>query len=302
MSKYNVHGGHAAAGEKYCGAVGLLDESRENRLIANEIIRLLQEEGHTVYNCTVDSGTSQKDVLEKICGKCNEHDVAFDISIHLNSGRNDSSGDGSVGGFEILVTDIGSGKGEVAGRIRANMKALGFTDRGTKTDKNLYFLNHTKAAALLLEICFVDDKDDYDLYNKVGYKAVAGAIVKGILNKSGLSGVIPDGLADLPSDDGNWYYYRDGKIAAGVTTVAKNKNGWFYVKNGKVDFDYTGIARNENGWWRIENGKVNFGFTGIVSNENGSWYLKDGKVDFGYTGRLHLAGIDVQVKEGKVQA
>lgn len=90
-----------------------------------------------------------------------------------------------------------------------------------------------------------------------------------------------DGLSDTKASDGNWYYYKNGKIAANVTTVAKNKNGWFYVKNGKVDFSYTGVAKNSNGWWRIEKGKVNFDFTGFAENHNGWWYLKDGKVDFG---------------------
>ncbi|WP_296117157.1 hypothetical protein [uncultured Eubacterium sp.] len=115
-----------------------------------------------------------------------------------------------------------------------------------------------------------------------------------------------DGLANQKAADGNWYYYKDGKIATDVTTVAKNKNGWWYVKNGKVDFtantvaknqngwwkivngkvdfNYTGIAKNQNGWWRIVNGKVDFNCNSVEKNENGWWKLVNGKVDFGYTG------------------
>lgn len=129
---------------------------------------------------------------------------------------------------------------------------------------------------------------------------------------------IPDGLSDSAAADGNWYYYRNGKIATDVTTVAKNKNGWWYVKKGKVDFSYTGIAKNENGWWRIvkgkvdftcnsveknengwwklKGGKVDFDFNGIAQNANGIWYIKNGKVDFGYTGNA-----TVKVVGGKVQ-
>lgn len=184
MSKYNVHGGHNPSGKIACGAKGLLDESKEDRLIANEIIRLLKLNGHTAYNCTVSNGKSQRDVLVKICTKCNAHIVKYDISVHLNSGRNDKKGDKKVGGFEVWVTGTGNGKGTVASRIRKNMKALGFTDRGTKKTSGLYYLNHTKNSALLLEICFVDDKDDYLLYKKVGYKKVAQAVVKGLLNKN----------------------------------------------------------------------------------------------------------------------
>lgn len=183
MAKYNIHAGHNPAGKVACGAVSLLDESNENRKITKEMIRLLELNGQTAYNCTVSNGASASDVLKKIVSKCNAHDVDYDISIHLNSGRADKKGDGSVGGFEVLVTDTGKGKGEIAERMRANMKELGFKDRGTKIRNNLYVLNKTTSPALLPEICFVDDKDDYDLYQKVGYKAIAEALVKAILDK-----------------------------------------------------------------------------------------------------------------------
>lgn len=188
MEKYNVHAGHAASGKKYCGAVSLLNESKENRLIAKEIISLLKAAGNTVYDCTVDSGSSQANVLSKIAKKCNAHAVDFDFSIHLNSGRKDKKGDKKIGGFEVWLTDTGKGKGDLASRIRKEMKALGFTDRGTKKTSGLYILNHTKAPALLLEICFVDDKDDYNLYKEVGYKRIAQAVVTGITGKTVSSG------------------------------------------------------------------------------------------------------------------
>ena len=60
------------------------------------------------------------------------------------------------------------------------MKKLGFTNRGIKTTGGLYYLNHTINKAILIEVCFVDDKDDYDLYKKAGYKQIAKAIADGI--------------------------------------------------------------------------------------------------------------------------
>ena len=93
-----------------------------------------------------------------------------------------------------------------------------------------------------------------------------------------------DGLSDVRNEDGNWYYYKNGKIATDVTTVAKNVNGWWYVKNGKVDFKANTVAKNENGWWKITNGKVDFKANTVAKNENGWWKITNGKVDFGYTG------------------
>ncbi len=99
----NVHGGHNPAGKTACGAVGLLDESREDRIVKDIVIERLKELGHTVYDCTVDNGTSQNDVLKKIVAKCNSHDVDLDVSIHFNSGRDDYSGDGKNGGTEVWL-------------------------------------------------------------------------------------------------------------------------------------------------------------------------------------------------------
>lgn len=319
----NVHAGHNPAGRIACGAVGLLDESKENRLVKNELIKYLKQGGVTVYDCTEDNGTSQSDVLKKIVAKCNAHTVDFDFSLHLNSGRNDYNGDGKQAGTEIHISADNKGKRAVAQRILDRMKAIGFnTSRGIKIRNDLYVLNHTKAPAILIEICFVDDRDDYNQYMKVGYKAVAKAIAEGIMNKT-ISDGIKDGLADQKASDGNWYYYRNGSIAADVTTVAQNKNGWWYVKNGKVDFsantvaknnngwwhivngkvDFNSntVAKNENGWWKIVNGKVDFTFNGLAQNQNGWWYLKDGKVDFDYTGLAKNNNGIWYVEDGKVQ-
>ena len=38
MAAISVHAGHNPAGKVACGAAGLLDESRENRLIVEEVI------------------------------------------------------------------------------------------------------------------------------------------------------------------------------------------------------------------------------------------------------------------------
>ena len=43
MAIYNVHGGHNPAGRVACGAVGLLDESKEDRLITFELINYLRK-------------------------------------------------------------------------------------------------------------------------------------------------------------------------------------------------------------------------------------------------------------------
>ena len=213
MGTYNVHAGHCPQGQGASGAVGILQESVEDRIVKNEVIRLLRAEGNTVYDCTCDENTTKTGCLNKIIAKCNAHKVDGDYSIHLNSGRNDYHGDTKTGGVEVIIYD--TGMREIAERIAKNIaEEFGYTLRsdstspcpGVKIDKGLRVLNSTKAPAGLIECCFVDDADDAKVWDA---KRCAKAIVEGILNKkistTGGSGVntvrrIKPGTAYLNED------------------------------------------------------------------------------------------------------
>lgn len=176
----NVHAGHAAIGGGAIGAVGILNESVEDRKVKDAVIKYLKQAGCTVYDCTVDKGT-QKQVLDGIVKKCNAHKADLDVSIHLNSGANDKKGNGASTGVECYVYSKASKAYDEAERICANISALGYRNRGVKVKNTLAVLKNTKAPAVLVECCFVDDKDDADRWNA---DAVGKAIAGGILNKS----------------------------------------------------------------------------------------------------------------------
>ncbi len=172
MAKYNVHGGH---NRKVPGASGILDEVTEDRKVKNAVIKYLKAQGHTVYDCTDDAGTTQGKNLANIVAKCNAHTVDLDISIHLNAGGGT--------GCEVYYT---SSKGKTyAGKVSAAVaSALGIKDRGAKESDTLYVLNHTTAPAILVECCFVDSKTDKSKWNvdkcaKAIVEAVTGKAVSG---------------------------------------------------------------------------------------------------------------------------
>lgn len=178
--KINVHAGHNPDGKVACGAVGIIQESTEARKVKNEVISQLKQLGHTVYDCTCDNGTSQANVLTKIVDACNAHTVDLDVSIHFNAGSSDKSGNGKTTGTEVYVYSTTSKAKTYAEKICAAIAALGFANRGVKISTSLYFLKKTNAPAMLIECCFVDDKDDVQSYN---YKSMASAIVYGITGK-----------------------------------------------------------------------------------------------------------------------
>lgn len=182
MAKYNVHAGHCPQGKGASGAVGFLKESVEDRAVKKEVVRLLKKQGHTVYDCTCDTKETPSGCLDKIVSKCNKHSVKRDVSIHLNSGRNDQKGDGATGGVEVYVYSKSSEAYDDADQICKEIsKALGITNRGVKVSTKLRVLRTTKSPALLIECCFVDDKDDYMHWNA---GKCAAAIVKGLTGKS----------------------------------------------------------------------------------------------------------------------
>ena len=188
INTLNTHAGHDAQGKGASGACAKLDnigwvyESVEDRKVKDEVNRLLREEEKIVYDCTVDSAGTQAKNLKQIVTKCNAHNVDLDVSIHFNSGRDDEKGDGDNAGVEVYCYDEETK--DIANRICNNISKLGFDNRGVKFKKDYYVLRNTKAPAILIECCFIDDKDDVLIYKKVGYKAIAKAIVEGILNKN----------------------------------------------------------------------------------------------------------------------
>lgn len=196
--RINIHAGHNPEGKVACGARGILDESRENRIVKNKVIQLLRAAGHDVLDCTVDDGVSQGDVLRRIVEKCNSRIADLDLSIHFNSGRNDYVGDGSIGGTEVFLYNISESNKTaiIYGKsIVEKIGDLGFRIRDdaipdhVKTDSQLYVLRNTKAPAVLIECCFVDDKDDAELYDA---DKMAQAIADGVIAIAGSSAPVQE--------------------------------------------------------------------------------------------------------------
>ncbi|MEA4972894.1 MAG: N-acetylmuramoyl-L-alanine amidase [Candidatus Metalachnospira sp.] len=173
----NVHAGHNPDGMVACGAIGLIKESTEARAVKDKLISSLRACGNTVYDCTCDDGTSKNDVLKKIVAKCNSHAADLDLSIHFNSGVDDEDGNGCSTGTEVLVYSKSGVIAEYAKSVCDRIAALGFKNRGVKVRTDLYVLNSTKAPAMLVECCFVDDKDDVKLYSA---DKMAMAIAEGL--------------------------------------------------------------------------------------------------------------------------
>ena len=198
MGVYNVHGGHNFI---VTGAKGLLDETAEDRKVTARVISALRSAGHTVYDCTDDSGRTQGQNLANIVAKCNAHPVDLNISNHLNAG----------GGTGVEVWCYNEKTKDIAAAICASVStALGIPNRGVKYSKNLYVLRKTAGSAILVECCFVDNQNDASHWNadKCGdaiASAIAGKTVAGTTSAGSAPAPTPTPAPSGPS-------YRTGTV------------------------------------------------------------------------------------------
>ncbi|WP_332933915.1 N-acetylmuramoyl-L-alanine amidase [Clostridioides difficile] len=165
--------GHTLIG-KGTGAVGYINESKETRILNDLIVKWLKIGGATVYTGRVDESSNH---LTDQCAIANKQETDLAVQIHFNSNATTST---PVGTETIYKTNNGKTYAE---RVNTRLATV-FKDRGAKSDvRGLYWLNHTIAPAILIEVCFVDSKADTDYYVNNKDK-VAKLIAEGILNKS----------------------------------------------------------------------------------------------------------------------
>lgn len=256
--RLNVHAGH---NNYSTGASSVLNETKEARAVKDETIKLLKDNQHTVYDCTDSVGRTASENLFNIVAKCNAHDVDLDISIHLNSGRKDTKGDGSTGGVEVWVYDTNTIAYEVAKRVADKIsKELEVTNRGVKISKDFYVLRNTKAPAMLIECSFVDDVDDKKQWN---VSKCAKAIYEGITNTTLLEAKPLNNthVVKYMADDRKEYYMN---VYAEDTLIKHGHKGYF----DKVLTIGTAGARNLYPMWDKER-KVAYG-TSNGTMQNGT--------------------------------
>lgn len=227
MATYNVHGGHNSI---VPGANKYLNEVTEDRSVKNKVISHLKAAGHTVYDCTDDTGKTQNANLSNIVKKCNAHNVDLDISIHLNAG-----GGTGVEVYYYGGDSVGESKAKAVSEKVA--KALGLKNRGAKPTKSLYVLSNTKATAILVECCFVDNKTDATAWDS---DKCARAIVEGVTGKAVSSGSNTGAASSASSSDHGGtpgHYWATVQLkeldrTSGQKWIAhKHSDGTYSIKN-----------------------------------------------------------------------
>jgi N-acetylmuramoyl-L-alanine amidase len=150
-----------------------LDEVDESRRVVNRVAELVRQAGgtaHTFHDMTSRTQASNISAIIKWHrGLGPQRDR--DVSVHFNAYKVTLVGRG----VEVLHRSQGSWATQISAAISA---ASGLINRGPKARTNLGFLNQLAIVpSVLLEVAFVDAKEDCDLY-RGHFEAIARAIAE----------------------------------------------------------------------------------------------------------------------------
>ena len=176
MQKIVVNAGHTIGGGPGAGAsYKCFNEGDITRLVAKALREKLKARGFNVINADVDKASSQTEYLKKVCQISDAHAGKDDlfISLHCNASAAHS-------GHGVECWTWKGSKVKAAVNICKNLEALGFRNRGVKDGSSFYIVRNTKATAILVEMFFLDNDKDRELFIRQGADKIAAAIAASI--------------------------------------------------------------------------------------------------------------------------
>ena len=178
MLKIAMSSGH---GKFISGAVGPspwgLHEHTEAVRVVNQTAIDLRKLGLEVVTYEDTVSHSQSENLDRLVDWHNSQTRDMDISIHFNS-NGETTG---ARGHECWYVSDG-GKVIAQAIVEAVCTSSGLTQRGVKYTDGLAFLNGTDEPACLVETCFVNAKQDCDIY-RAKFTEICTAIAAGIADE-----------------------------------------------------------------------------------------------------------------------
>lgn len=161
---------------KGTGAVSLLDEAVEAGRVAREVVRLLMAHGVRVQLVEDTVSNNQTQNIRYLVAAHNKTARELDVSIHFNAVAHvHEEGIGT----EVLY--VNPAARELAETVSAAIAAAGgFKNRGAKRRVDLGFLNGTMKRALLIEVCFINSREDVARYRE-HFDAICAAIATALI-------------------------------------------------------------------------------------------------------------------------
>lgn len=241
---FTVDYGHALIGSVGARGNGYKEEE-ENRIIGRLVTNKLRSLGHTVHEVYLDNAATVVIDINHRVNSINTIKPDLSISIHMNA-----FGDAYANGVEVWCKDNSKDKAQ---KIVNEIANLGFRNRGVKDGAKslgLVGLYGSGIPALLVECCFITNKEDMEIYNP---EKIATAIVKGITD-------IDTSNNTKETDTGTETKIKEyPEIGIFTCTTSKiffrnkpfvapnNEITGFYARGEKVNYDYV-VITNKYVW------------------------------------------------------
>ena len=193
MTKIAIAGGHS---KKAPGASRYLDEYECDRAYVARLLPALAEAGYDYANCSNEGATQSAELAGEV-RLANDSEADIFMAFHFNDNSKDP--DDKTTGTEVWYYEGNEEARKLAEKLSANIAAaLGVRDRGAKPTKNLYVLRNTDMLAVLVEVCFVDDKEDKAAWDSTSWADLTNAFVQAVAGN-----VVPakPSVAPKPSAD-----------------------------------------------------------------------------------------------------
>jgi hypothetical protein len=157
------------------GAVGILKEDTVVKEVGTKVMIYLKQLGYNIVDCLPPHANDVNSSLYYRYTVANRDEVKLYVSIHANIG----------GGKGTEIWCGSESSREIANRILEQFSSLGYYNRGVKIQgvngQHIAVLKNTTMPAILIELFFLDNKEDCERYNP---ELMARAIVKGLTGKN----------------------------------------------------------------------------------------------------------------------
>lgn len=177
--KIAVAGGHSKAAP---GASKYLDEYECDRAYVARLLPALAYAGYDYANCSNEAATQRAELAEEV-RLANDSGADIFMAFHFNDNSKDLNDETT--GTEVWYQEGNEEARKLAERLSANIAAaLGVKNRGAKPTKSLYVLRNTDMLAVLIEVCFVDDKDDAAAWKRTPWADLTKAVIDALGGKT----------------------------------------------------------------------------------------------------------------------
>lgn len=189
LMKILIDNGHGVETKGKQSPDGQFKEYAYARKVADEVYRILNEEGYDAHLITPEENDvplSERVRRVNDCGK-----DSFLVSIHVDAHGNGEEWTSAHGWSAFVYTNSSAKSKELAGELHDVAKNKGlhiryYLPNQRYWEANYYILKHTKCPAVLTENLFQTNKEDVAyLESDKGFKTIVDIHVQGIKNYIG---------------------------------------------------------------------------------------------------------------------